>query len=809
MVSQVPVQMLTNNPQVTKQTIDTIIAQSGAKWRDCRRKSYNISACKLPANYVYANCLEQPESYALIMQQFRKPIVALSAIEKAPEVVKTFLKNHGYYVTSNEKITLCGTQGEMWDVKNEKFLQSYTLADGTPINPKNIVVGKWFVVTRAGMNVTTEVGVQIPNKYFMQVVLDWGTVYMNNPKSKGHHKGDILVFPKGPDGGPDYTKSCSPINNAVFALTFDQNVGGWGRSGNIISAEKAQANQPTIEQLNKITEKLVGGSSLKPVNSIPYEVKNSVANMEPFATDTTMAVVLNTLAESNDNANADNMESLANFKQAVVQSILRNVRKQDTTTYRSITSNFYRDYIGSLNVATRDDLGFWATYLVSHLTGEALTKAMIKFMQTSEVIGTIRSAYFLGVCSINFRIYSLLSEPYTFSVLNDKLYYVTSHKRFSALGCDTSHGKSIAGKYLTAFIIDRSRSIVSLAILPYEENNVPTETDFDKVAVPISSGGESYDSVVNKLAEALTKAKHIWGKYITVSTDIDLLVYRVLWQSIDCFYAHLLTKDTARLLQHKHTYRTNIAHTVEENKSALCDLTIPLTFNHMNVDTADKAHVETNTRLLHVKFDRENATLSFKIQFEGVTFDKTYKLTQKNNVEVIVVRAYMNMCNVLHVHPGKLFFSSSKVWNTFLLPQAMEMLRAEMTTVPILKCKGIKVKDYYIYVNLGIFTADGKQEVGTRVLRAELNYKNFDVKNESNAKVARDLINGCNDDAGIFRSMSIKISFQNLKSRRQDAAEFTIVQDVPFVLAFELKYLLAELIGGTKKYATLANGTTK
>jgi hypothetical protein len=128
------------------QTIEQIRQQTNQIWRKCRRKAYNIYACALPAGLIYANKLEQPESFNAINKMFHRNIITEEEATKSSDLF-LFLDRHGYYKTDGSRITLCGTRGELWDVKPEKFIQSYRLATGEAI--REIPKCKWFVVSRA------------------------------------------------------------------------------------------------------------------------------------------------------------------------------------------------------------------------------------------------------------------------------------------------------------------------------------------------------------------------------------------------------------------------------------------------------------------------------------------------------------------------------------------------------------------------------------------------------------------------------------------------------------------------------------
>ena len=196
---------------------------SSGKWRKCQRKQYNVFAIQAPAGFVFANRLEQPEQYKYIKQRFNANIVHVSKITEADRAVL----GSNCYVTDGTRIVICGTRGELWTVKPEKLASSYTNCDGTAITeaPK-----EWKEFSRAQENAPSAKGIQIPVKYLAVYEAEWGVLKMNDLKSGGHYSGDILVV--GNDG------SVSTINNEVFAMTFNQQVGGWAQSGTITPVDK-------------------------------------------------------------------------------------------------------------------------------------------------------------------------------------------------------------------------------------------------------------------------------------------------------------------------------------------------------------------------------------------------------------------------------------------------------------------------------------------------------------------------------------------------------------------------------------------
>lgn len=200
---------------------------STGKWRNCQRKQYNIFAILPKAGYVFANRLEQPKEFKYIQQRFSRHIVKKD--ELTQQDIATLGDN--CYVTDGQKLILCGTRGELWTVKPDKFVASYVKTDGT--RPDKVPT-EWTEFSRQQELAPSAMGIQIPVSYLGIYDAGWGVLRMNDPESPGHYKGDILVVSN--DG-----QSISTVNNEVFALTFNQNIGGWAQSGSIMEPAKIKS----------------------------------------------------------------------------------------------------------------------------------------------------------------------------------------------------------------------------------------------------------------------------------------------------------------------------------------------------------------------------------------------------------------------------------------------------------------------------------------------------------------------------------------------------------------------------------------
>ena len=230
---------------LTGESIELIRQATNQKWRDCQRKDYTIFAIKAKPNFVFANKLEQPKSYKRIFDANKgNPFMHIERVKRS-KVMGPFLQENGYYRTEENKVVLCGVCGELWMVSAEKLVSSYTLPDGRMIQR---IPDNWFLVRRAGERVPMAMGIQLPRKYYGVYRASWGMLSVNDIASGGHGSGDILVVPK-VQGGLDFS-NVSPTNNEVFAMTYNQHVGGWDTSGMIQNPNMVR--QLSIEKLREV-----------------------------------------------------------------------------------------------------------------------------------------------------------------------------------------------------------------------------------------------------------------------------------------------------------------------------------------------------------------------------------------------------------------------------------------------------------------------------------------------------------------------------------------------------------------------------
>ena len=218
--------------QLTPQFLQRVMAETKQTWRKCQRKNYDVYATIMPAGVMFANRLEQPEVYKQLINCYGTPVIT-------PDKKPSSIDPKSLYTVQEGQVVLCGTRGELWTVKAEKFLKSYTTqyTDNKTLEKK--LKQGWVVASRAGEDKPQAVGICIPAKYLVQVQLSWATLYMNDPRSGGHGVGDILVCACDAQGNPMLNSSdnFSPTNNEVFSCTYDLGVGGWTKAGYVKLAQ--------------------------------------------------------------------------------------------------------------------------------------------------------------------------------------------------------------------------------------------------------------------------------------------------------------------------------------------------------------------------------------------------------------------------------------------------------------------------------------------------------------------------------------------------------------------------------------------
>lgn len=211
-------------------SIEDIRKSTGQVWQPVQRADYKVFARVIKPGYVFANYLDQPEEYKVIVEHNNgAPIMKLEDAEQVPEIAEII--SNGQCVSTREgRVVLIGTIGEMWDVNTSKLAESYTYPDGSEIDIENLPQDDWFEVYRRHEDFPSAVAIQLPAEMLGEYQTSWSKLFPNNPESPGHGSGDILVVPL------DF-KHVSPTHNVAFYNTYSKDVGDFHSSGKVAKSD--------------------------------------------------------------------------------------------------------------------------------------------------------------------------------------------------------------------------------------------------------------------------------------------------------------------------------------------------------------------------------------------------------------------------------------------------------------------------------------------------------------------------------------------------------------------------------------------
>ena len=250
--------------EINEQNIKKLMELTGQEFRQCQRKAYDVAACRVNEDIYFANRLTHPISYqAIVKATHGKPLIARAEAEKDAALMAVLRENGcDTYKGGEYRALMCGTYGELSILYSGDLENNYIFGDDLVIDTENLYP-RWNLLHRKGESKPTAVGIQLPVQYLGVYKTYSDTKYANNPTERGHGSGDILVIPvrtvklgyAAPRKYYDYN-SIEIVNNAVFARTYNQNIGGWGKSGLI--TEESKMTMPSIEQLNNCINKSKG-----------------------------------------------------------------------------------------------------------------------------------------------------------------------------------------------------------------------------------------------------------------------------------------------------------------------------------------------------------------------------------------------------------------------------------------------------------------------------------------------------------------------------------------------------------------------
>lgn len=244
---------------INEQGIKQVMQLTGQKMRDCQRKAYTVSACRMQAGVVFANCLLQPRSFeAICKATCGTPFILQADAVKAGIV--PVLEQYGYYVTDGESVVICGTRGELYLEPLYGLRDNYTLSSGKMLSASVFAPNEWVHIQHRSEVEAHARGIQLPVNFLGVKQTKTGPLCANDAYASNHYTGDIIVIPY--DGKTHYYDRALPVNNAVFADTFNKSAGSWGRSGLI--GTYAATNAPTLQTLTDALQHCFNRQSEEP-----------------------------------------------------------------------------------------------------------------------------------------------------------------------------------------------------------------------------------------------------------------------------------------------------------------------------------------------------------------------------------------------------------------------------------------------------------------------------------------------------------------------------------------------------------------
>ena len=273
---------------INEQNLKQLMQLTGQKLRPCQKKTYDVAACRLNPDVIFASRFEQPISYRAIKKVTHgKPFITQASVKKNAEL-RDILRKNGYYKTTedNGAAVICSPCGDLHLVTATALEDGYAFPNDDIAVSTESLYARWNVLQAKGEDKPQAVGIQLPVKYLGVLQTKDGVLYANNPNVPGHASGDIIVIPCTANNTYDFD-NMTVVNNAVFAQTYNQSIGGWGKSG-LIGAVSDKAT-PTLEQLNKCIRRSSGvtfmGGSKKRAEDIMYACKFKVIGIVSIIID--------------------------------------------------------------------------------------------------------------------------------------------------------------------------------------------------------------------------------------------------------------------------------------------------------------------------------------------------------------------------------------------------------------------------------------------------------------------------------------------------------------------------------------------
>lgn len=198
----------------------TNIWDNPENYKPCVKKLYSIYVCRPPVGTVVVNKLEQNDSYLLLN---KRSFITAAEIQNNSQLrsicQQLVANNRAYLVADANTLVLSGTQGELWCIAANKFIQKYDVASPAVFNKP---IFDW-VLARTKPSNSAALACFVPRKVQGRIATSWGVLLDINAPGVPHGKGDFVISTPDVYGRP--TDSRYVVNGAVFAATYNHR--GW------------------------------------------------------------------------------------------------------------------------------------------------------------------------------------------------------------------------------------------------------------------------------------------------------------------------------------------------------------------------------------------------------------------------------------------------------------------------------------------------------------------------------------------------------------------------------------------------------
>lgn len=150
--------------------------------------------------------------------------------------------------------------------------------------------------------------------------------------------------------------------------------------------------------------------------------------------------------------------------------------------------------------------------------------------------------------------------------------------------------------------------------------------------------------------------------------------------------------------------------------------------------------VGNETRVLYMRED-EAHTVSVKCTLNGVTFEKSYKLSIKHNTSINAMLIFSDICKALKIHPVKELLKSKRLWDNVtkdvsekFSTGAHHKFDSDVSSrIDKITPVSIKLNDTNYEILMRFY--NNEKVIGERILVVDFNYDNFDIRNSRSRSI--------------------------------------------------------------------------